>query len=301
VTGAVAASAVATGAPRLVAAGQDRDGARFAGALEAHGAWILLCVGAGNARLAAAGGARHVLRSSSVTLVRPGARLAMDPIGRRWSCRWAAFALGPAGEPLPVLLRGDAPRVTTARLRDPAQWERAWAAAGRCVADAPPADDPLRHGLALAAVQEIVFLLLVNQAAAAPAAASRRPPVDPRVAHVLELLADPAYADASVDTLARAVFLSPSRLSHLVTQELGRPITQIRLALRLHRAAAALRASDERVSAIAAAHGFASPYYFSRQFRRSFGVSPSAYRSGSGSLSGPEAPGAAAPGPHRAG
>jgi len=46
---------------------------------------------------------------------------------------------------------------------------------------------------------------------------------------------------------------------------------------RLAQAAAQIGRSGEKISAIAAEAGFSSLYYFSRQFKRRYGMSPTVY------------------------
>jgi AraC-like DNA-binding protein len=62
------------------------------------------------------------------------------------------------------------------------------------------------------------------------------------------------------------------------TQKMGEPPGQYRIRRRLERACALLLSSDRSISGVAEDLGYASPYEFSAQFRRRFGLSPSAYR-----------------------
>jgi AraC family transcriptional regulator of arabinose operon len=52
--------------------------------------------------------------------------------------------------------------------------------------------------------------------------------------------------------------------------------------LRLNQAARLLEHTVDDIGAIAREVGFSSPYYFSRQFRRHFGMSPRQYRASAG-------------------
>ena len=49
-------------------------------------------------------------------------------------------------------------------------------------------------------------------------------------------------------------------------------------AMRIEKAAGLLERSDQNIGEIADALGFSSQFYFSRIFKQSYGVSPSAYR-----------------------
>ncbi|AXK33576.1 helix-turn-helix domain-containing protein [Streptomyces armeniacus] len=147
--------------------------------------------------------------------------------------------------------------------------------------------------LALGGVEEV---LVLAAAAAAPARErdqgardqgvradrSARAPddVDPRVRRAEALLlADPA-APHSVASLAERVALSPSRLAHLFSAQLGHtPMEAVRDA-RLRHAARLLEMTDLPVERVAAASGFSGPSHFSRLFRARFGAPPGAFRAG---------------------
>lgn len=77
-----------------------------------------------------------------------------------------------------------------------------------------------------------------------------------------------------LSTLAREVGLSASRLSHLLTANLGIPFRVYVLWLRLARAAGEL-AQGRTLTEAAHAAGFADSAHLSRVFRRMFGIAPS--------------------------
>jgi AraC family transcriptional regulator of arabinose operon len=54
--------------------------------------------------------------------------------------------------------------------------------------------------------------------------------------------------------------------------------------LRSNQAARLLEHTVDDIGAIAREVGFGSPYYFSRQFRQHFGISPRQYRSSAGDV-----------------
>ncbi|WP_327287478.1 helix-turn-helix domain-containing protein [Streptomyces sp. NBC_01198] len=151
--------------------------------------------------------------------------------------------------------------------------------------DAPQGRVPVsrgpRHGayateLALNGIEELLLMAAVEHESRA------EPGQDPRVRQVLDQIAADPAAPLRVDQLARGVALSPSRLAHLFRAETGDSIGNVVLAARLRRAATLLETTGLPVGRIGAEVGFASPYYFSRQFRRRFGVPPTAYRAGNG-------------------
>ncbi|PWI13745.1 AraC family transcriptional regulator [Streptomyces sp. Act143] len=137
------------------------------------------------------------------------------------------------------------------------------------------AHDTAARELALCALEEVVLLTATG--------ARRRSPIpglDPRIARVQELIAADPGAPHTVDSLAAHVSLSPSRLTHLFTRQVGRsPMRALREA-RLRHAARLLEVTDLSVERVALASGFASPFHFHRVFRERFGMPPGVYRSG---------------------
>ena len=105
------------------------------------------------------------------------------------------------------------------------------------------------------------------------------PATDPRVAQVLRRLSENPAHRHDLGELATDVHLSPSRLRHLYKRERGESIgVQTLLALRLRQAALLLELTAKRVGEVAYETGFGSPAYFTRQFTRRYGLSPTAYR-----------------------
>jgi AraC-like DNA-binding protein len=92
-------------------------------------------------------------------------------------------------------------------------------------------------------------------------------------------LAERLHERARLDDLARVLGYSPSHVSELVRRVTGERFTTLRRRLRLERARAAL-ARGLSVKQAAAEAGFDDPAYFSRVFRRAFGVAPGRWRRG---------------------
>jgi AraC family transcriptional regulator, arabinose operon regulatory protein len=130
----------------------------------------------------------------------------------------------------------------------------------------------LSRELALNGLEEV--LLLAEREGGSAGGRS----VDPRVRRVLEVISSDLSSRYDVLGLAREVALSPSRLSHLFKQEVGDSVMGTVIRLRLRQAARLLEHTVDDVGAISREVGFGSPYYFSRRFRRHFGVSPRQYR-----------------------
>src|SRR5262245_22575469 len=106
-----------------------------------------------------------------------------------------------------------------------------------------------------------------------------RRPVHPRVRKLLSLLRDGRFEDdVSLDALAEAVGLSPSRLMHVFTESIGIPLRPYLSWLRLQRAAAAIVSGKASLTEAAHAAGFADAAHMSRPFKRALGVAPSVLR-----------------------
>ncbi|MEU6572650.1 helix-turn-helix domain-containing protein [Streptomyces sp. NPDC046805] len=129
--------------------------------------------------------------------------------------------------------------------------------------------------LALGAIEEVLLLVTASTAARDRAAAE---PVDTRIRQAQAVIAADPAAPHTVRSLAAHVALSPSRFAHLFTEHTGRTPMQAVRAARLSHAQRLLDATDLEVRQIALASGFASPFHFSRAFRRQYGVPPRAYR-----------------------
>ncbi|MGH2491982.1 MAG: helix-turn-helix domain-containing protein, partial [Candidatus Limnocylindria bacterium] len=143
--------------------------------------------------------------------------------------------------------------------------------------------DGLRE-LALAALRE-VFLLIGED----PLDVGR---LDPRIAGALQILTDDLAAPHDIASLARTAGLSESRFWHLFREQVGVPPQRAIRTLRLQQSALRLVYTSDAVGTIADETGFSSIYDFSRQFRRTYGVSPRAYR---GRFRAPELPPATPP------
>jgi AraC-like DNA-binding protein len=102
--------------------------------------------------------------------------------------------------------------------------------------------------------------------------------IHPRVRKLLALLQDGTFEGVvSLDALAEAVGLSPSRLMHVFTESVGIPLRPYLSWLRLQRAATAI-ISGASLTEAAHAAGFADAAHMSRSFKRTLGVAPSLLR-----------------------
>jgi AraC-like DNA-binding protein len=103
----------------------------------------------------------------------------------------------------------------------------------------------------------------------------------PPARHLLRAkdLADARYREPlDVPTLARAAHLSPAHFSREFRRTFGETPHQYLLTRRMERAAALLRSTDRTVADVCLTVGFSSVGSFTTTFRRTFGLSPTAYR-----------------------
>src|SRR5699024_3195159 len=99
---------------------------------------------------------------------------------------------------------------------------------------------------------------------------------------------DRSFAEPlDISTLARIALMSPAHFIREFRSTFGEPPHRYLQRRRVERAMALLRDSDESVTAVAFAVGFASLGTFSRTFKAIVGESPSAYRLRSAPLGAP--------------
>lgn len=207
-----------------------------------------------------------------IVLLRPGALhdYSASPGEDGWEFLWAHFHPRPswlAWWCLPSV--GDG--LFHLRLRSPQARDRVRYAFLTLHADAC-APGPLAQELALNGLER-AFLLAMQAGHHAPGGGQ-----DPRVQQALAAMTADLAAPHDLTRLAHLVALSPSRLAHLFTHEVGNSVGDTILSLRLRQAARLLEHTPRDIGTIAVDVGFNSAFYFSRQFSRRFGMSPRAYR-----------------------
>lgn len=101
---------------------------------------------------------------------------------------------------------------------------------------------------------------------------------DPRVTAIVRFLL-PRYRERlTLDDIASHAKLSPGRLNALFRQHYGISVIRWRDNMRMQKARELLMHSSSSINDIAHAIGFDDPLYFSRRFRKEFGVAPSTLR-----------------------
>lgn len=95
------------------------------------------------------------------------------------------------------------------------------------------------------------------------------------------------YADEelSLNVIANHVQFSPNHLSSIFSQETGVTFIKYLTDYRLNKAKELLKCSSKRSSEIALEVGYKDPHYFSYLFKKSLGMTPTAYREGNKSES----------------
>ncbi|MEG0852571.1 MAG: response regulator [Angelakisella sp.] len=85
--------------------------------------------------------------------------------------------------------------------------------------------------------------------------------------------------ELSLEMLCKQLHVSPAYLSTLFKQETGESYVNYLTGLRLEKAVELLTNTDEKTYIIAAKVGYAEPNYFGYVFKKTYGVSPSKFRS----------------------
>ena len=102
--------------------------------------------------------------------------------------------------------------------------------------------------------------------------------MDRRVIKVLELMRADLRGQLSLAGLAHSVNLSVWRLSHIFRSEVGMPPIQYLKVLRIERAKHLLETSFLSVKEITHLVGLKDESHFVRDFKKTYGVSPTPYR-----------------------
>jgi len=122
-----------------------------------------------------------------------------------------------------------------------------------------------------AALSSLMVLLLRNSSSSVPVVWGGR--LGEAVSYMLRHY----DRDISLAMLAKIAAMSPSVFSNKFKREYSVPPLKWLLEYRLKKASQLLLRTDMNISGIAAATGFADPLYFSRQFKKTMGISPREY------------------------
>jgi AraC-like DNA-binding protein len=103
-------------------------------------------------------------------------------------------------------------------------------------------------------------------------------PIDQRIITTVAVMRRHIASPLSVPQLAKLANMSRSHFAELFRSQTGCPVLQYSIRLRMERAAELIHMGNQRMNHIASELGFRDPLYFSRQFRRVYGVPPTEYR-----------------------
>ena len=106
--------------------------------------------------------------------------------------------------------------------------------------------------------------------------------MDRRIEVVISNIEGQCSRSWEIAELAHLVNLSGSRLRHLFKQETGTTPAQYLKAVRLRKAGTLLRTTFMSVKEIAMTVGLTTASYFVREFRKSYGMTPTEYRNSVG-------------------
>jgi len=101
--------------------------------------------------------------------------------------------------------------------------------------------------------------------------------MDDRIEQTLALISRSMREEIRVDALAKAVGLSPSRLSHLFKQETGMPVLAYANGMRLRQAALLMEQMGRTATEASLDVGFNNYNHFADLFRKTYGASPREY------------------------
>lgn len=84
--------------------------------------------------------------------------------------------------------------------------------------------------------------------------------------------------DISVDKIAAELYLNKNYIAHIFKEETGYSLIAYAILLRINRAKLMLAKTDKSITQIATECGYDDFTYFSRQFKKTTGLTPSPYR-----------------------
>ena len=105
-----------------------------------------------------------------------------------------------------------------------------------------------------------------------------RPPLDDRVSKAALFISTHFKSPLHLPVLAAHVHMSPSRLSHLLRQQLGKSPQELLTKYRMDEAIHLLLSTNMRVNEVSTEIGYPDPFYFCKRFTRYTGLSPRAFR-----------------------
>lgn len=103
-------------------------------------------------------------------------------------------------------------------------------------------------------------------------------PLEVQLQEALRYMQEHCVEPISRDDVARAAFISPSHLSHMLREKLNSSFVQLLNDMRLARAREMLMRTSKSLAQIAIESGFSDQSYFTKVFRKHLGITPQEYR-----------------------
>lgn len=98
------------------------------------------------------------------------------------------------------------------------------------------------------------------------------------IQQVQELVTRDLALDLSVKTIAEKVYLHPVYLSKIYKSETGESLGDYLIRIRMERALYLLKHTNKKIYEITAELGYQNPQYFSKMFKKHYGMTPNEYR-----------------------
>lgn len=107
---------------------------------------------------------------------------------------------------------------------------------------------------------------------------TQRQSIDGRTQKAMEYIFDHFQEPLTIENIAQATGLSPSRLSHLFKEQTQTTPINYLEDIRINHAKALLQFTPKTITEIAQEIGYSDPFYFSKRFHKHTGKSPRDYR-----------------------
>ncbi|WP_128655269.1 helix-turn-helix domain-containing protein [Paenibacillus sp. 598K] len=226
--------------------------------------WLLVYTVSGRGYFEGPEGGRLHCESGDVVLLRPGTPQRYGTVkGETWQLVWAHFSARRLEESLLP-----AEPLTVQSLEKGPVRKRVYRAMRSIIADQRERGDYWQE-LSLGALREILMLL----------AQRRRHRYDPRIEEALHYLSEHMREPIRIETMARHIGLSPSRLSHMFKEAVGLSIIDALNRMRIRQATLFLEHTDLTASEVAYEVGFHNYNHFILQFKKWHRLTPTEYRS----------------------
>ncbi len=216
--------------------------------------------------------AGEVVDGAEVDMTELGVGVFFDPgaLGDDARAPWPAWRSHPLLYPFLHAQRGGLLRLTVPPERRPL-WDNTISAIETEL-------DQRQDGYRQAACAHLTLLLIDLARLAADVVGDLRRSGEPLLAEVFDVIEKRHTETLSLRDVAQEVGMTPGYLTTVVRRRTGRTVQEWILQRRMTEARRLLSATDLPISEIARRVGLSDPGYFTRQFRRTFGIPPRSWR-----------------------